>query len=787
MVGRLRVNKFRPLSVDKVEKLLNIKQIFKHFDFFQELKPEVSQIIPVVPGSAVLPSLPLVPSTTCAPTTVVQITVPLGGYVPPLVNTIVDMATTDVSQLKTGPIVGQIIRNVEDGKSKTTDQPASKADNVFVPFQFLHPFPGSEGVIKSPKKPSVSPDCMIVDPSPQTQASVIVTPSQGQVVETTGDMSKDGNQSTEPVWLQVGTVPGQMGTIQAQIVSIDPAMFKTSQEGQSKISGITEIPLIQLQKGSDAYYVINSQEETAGSQAPITGELPENSVTIIPVSDEVTEATVDHNTSVEVHETSVVGHVTSTIGHVTSTVGHVTSTVEHVTNTVGHVTSTVGHVTSTDQVTQTPAGEESGQEGQYVCTLCRASFPEHHQLILHGNLHLMDKSRIKCEKCNLKFRSHSTYEKHLLSDLHLGEEKGEAIVPTTDNPRPFKCELCDIAFRMRGHLTKHFRSRSHFVHLENLGKIPIGTWAKLEHKIADLEATNLEGFLKKVQILLCAEEKGANLAGLEKLEQESKVSENPEESKPVDEDMLVDDYQAHFSKKDSDSERVKVELNQESVEIGAIGPGVDTSYAEIVSEDIQSEMLFETTVVDEIHGNEMEVGTTEATEENFMIGEPMVVESVIISEPANFSAAAYDTVENRLVDTVGSQNITKTASIATVSMATRAGSDMPEAGSSSAVTRMAPDVSLVGQPGLAQQDFNMVGQPGIAQQDGGLVGQPSQVQQDSGLVGQPMLVQHDSDMVGQPGVAQHELVRKLKPHLCGLCRKGFSTMSQLKVGVVSAK
>lgn len=136
----------------------------------------------------------------------------------------------------------------------------------------------------------------------------------------------------------------------------------------------------------------------------------------------------------------------------------------------------------------------SSKGGKFICEICSKKFQEHQQLILHRKTHFLDQY-YKCEKCKLRFTSSDLLKVHEQTESHLSMLQQPIIIPTSANPRPFKCDDCDIAFRVKGHLAKHLRSRAHVLNWEHLGKIPHGTFQKLEHFIGTLEASDSALFL----------------------------------------------------------------------------------------------------------------------------------------------------------------------------------------------------------------------------------------------------------------------------------------------------
>ncbi|XP_053382624.1 uncharacterized protein LOC128549602 [Mercenaria mercenaria] len=463
--------------------------------------------------------------TTSGPRTKVKVTQAL-SFLPSYLSTASGMAdTTKLGSSKSGPIIGQIIRNVT-ANSKANASEKSKSNTVFMPFQFQHPFPGTPGVVMSSS----------VVPSQKVSVAEGTTFSSGGLTTVSAEtvpVSSKNSSHSELMYVQIGNTKGEVDTIQAQIVNIDPEVFKSRGSQDGCPSNITEIPLenvLQLRKVSEGLYVITSEPEVGktdtGSQSKFTQPSAKTSASILPTS-------------------------------------HVTGSASHMTGSVSHLVSSEGH------------------SGRFVCSICRASFEEHHQLILHGNVHFLESSRLKCDRpsCGQKFRSHSALEKHLKSE-HSADSSDRLSTTDSDDPRPYKCDPCVTAFRLKGHLTKHFRSRAHFKNLEALGKLPIGTWEKVEQKVSDIDAYTVEEFLAKVDILVHI---GHGRSSGQSSWSQKDVS--------VEEDEV-------FIENDG-SERVRVEVNEQPFEISTIGeteryrafplPGVFVGNTEKLESDVTQE------------------------------------------------------------------------------------------------------------------------------------------------------------------------------------------------------
>jgi hypothetical protein len=400
-----------------------------------------------------------------------------GSFLPPYLSTASGFATSEkLVPSKTGPIIGQIILNVTSPLKVNEKLAKTKPAGSFC---FQHPFAESQSVVLSAS----------VNSEKQETGSEYAT----SVVPANAVESSKNTSQNELQYVQIGNVKKQVETIQAQIVNIDPEVFKTSQY-------VSEIPSsnVLLKMVSEGLYVITTEAGTSG--LTVLSSSPKKILTPLQHFSDSLQATGSANVIAPV------------------------------------------------------------QQGRFVCSLCGANFPEYHQLILHGNVHFLENTRITCGTCSEKFRSHAAYEKH----LHDG---GCQIVVNVLDPRPHKCEPCSSAFRLKGHLTKHFRSRSHFKNLEALGQLDIGTWEKLEAKVSDIDANTVEEFLAKVQIILSLLQnvnKGLSQSKDRRLSQNLSEGQRSWSQREVMEEDEV------FIENDG-SEKVRVEVNELPYQIGDLG------------------------------------------------------------------------------------------------------------------------------------------------------------------------------------------------------------------------
>lgn len=145
--------------------------------------------------------------------------------------------------------------------------------------------------------------------------------------------------------------------------------------------------------------------------------------------------------------------------------------------------------------------------GPSRCSFCPASFPKSHQLVLHMNIHYMNPERkFRCSSCDITFKTQGRLQKHMRTDTHsskvnIVETQGNS---TSKNPRPFECSDCSRAFRIHGHLAKHLRSKTHVQRLENLQKLPFGTYQMIEEariNLTDIDTTDCDNSLASLKAL----------------------------------------------------------------------------------------------------------------------------------------------------------------------------------------------------------------------------------------------------------------------------------------------
>lgn len=136
-------------------------------------------------------------------------------------------------------------------------------------------------------------------------------------------------------------------------------------------------------------------------------------------------------------------------------------------------------------------------DGPLKCTICSANFPKSSLLKMHMNIHYMNPERkFHCDACDKSFRTQNRLHKHACFETKIAK--------TNKNPRPFNCSDCSIAFRIHGHLAKHLRSKTHIQNLENLEKLPSGTYALIEKaqiNLSDIDTSDCDNSLESLKLL----------------------------------------------------------------------------------------------------------------------------------------------------------------------------------------------------------------------------------------------------------------------------------------------
>ncbi|KAI1289919.1 Zinc finger protein 40 [Halotydeus destructor] len=147
--------------------------------------------------------------------------------------------------------------------------------------------------------------------------------------------------------------------------------------------------------------------------------------------------------------------------------------------------------------------------GKSICHICKTEFSKPHLLHLHVNTHYIARPH-RCDPCQKGFRLLGQLKRHEKNIEHKNKVNMNSTfgTPTAANPRPFKCSYCvntdKNSFRIHGHLAKHLRSKGHIMRLENLKKIPFGTFAEMERtgfNITEIETTDCESSLASLKAI----------------------------------------------------------------------------------------------------------------------------------------------------------------------------------------------------------------------------------------------------------------------------------------------
>ena len=483
----------------------------------------------------------------------VQVKIPLGGFGPPLMNKDNSIAVSDAKgqPLGLGPIVGQmIIQHSKSGTEPTTTEKTS-TESAFIPFQFQHPFPVTEESVLSPVKISnaygavkvVVPKMSDSAKGSETDSDSKAGLSDGQTVLLPGSMPNNCKLKT----LLLSESGISMSQVDAQIINVDPKTFEMNAKACTTTSDADKEPA--EQNDVDDHVVVESKKTHFVSQetdlsvsanaSPSTtlGGTSSNIFTVASVDAKTCMSQVFASTQAALSSTHIVpvGSTPTTNPTTTSTdismssLGswHKTENVQIVRRDVKLMPGAVIVKFSTQSDSNVKTGDSlqttvdltSGTtadlirksafvktskipQGRYTCELCNSSFPEQQQLTLHMNIHVLEKSRLRCDKCNMVFRSVSAYQRHISGDCQVAADVIKRLYHPRDNPRPFRCDPCNVAFRLKGHLVKHFRSKLHFVSLEVQGILKVGTFDKIEHELTHLEATTLDEFILEVKKMI---------------------------------------------------------------------------------------------------------------------------------------------------------------------------------------------------------------------------------------------------------------------------------------------
>ena len=484
----------------------------------------------------------------------IQVKIPLGGFGPPLMNKDNSIAVSDAKgqPLGLGPIVGQmIIQHSKSGTEPTTTEKRSSTESAFIPFQFQHPFPVTEDSVLSPVK--ISNACgavKVVVPKMSDSAKGSETNSDSkaelsvdQTVFVPGSMQNNCKLKT----LLLSESGISMSQVDAQIINVDPKTFEMNAKACTTTSDGDKEPAEQNDVDDDVvvdskktHFVSQETDLSASINASTSTTLGDKSSNIFAVASvdaktcmsqvfASTQATSSTTHIVPVGSTSTTNPTTTTTDISMSSLGswHKTENVQIVRRDVKLMPGAVIVKFSTQSDSNVKTGDSLQTtvdltrgttadlirksafvktskipQGRYTCELCNSSFREQQQLTLHMNIHVLEKSKLRCDKCNMVFRSVSAHNRHISGDCQVAADVIKRLYHPRDNPRPFRCDPCNVAFRLKGHLVKHFRSKLHFVSLEVQGILKVGTFDKIEHELTQLEATTLDEFIVEVKSMI---------------------------------------------------------------------------------------------------------------------------------------------------------------------------------------------------------------------------------------------------------------------------------------------
>ena len=109
-----------------------------------------------------------------------------------------------------------------------------------------------------------------------------------------------------------------------------------------------------------------------------------------------------------------------------------------------------------------------------------------------------ENTKYVCNTCKIGFPTPAIMNCH--QKIHLVQHNFRSIIY-------FYCADCKIGWRIHRHLAKHLWSKSHIMKLENVGKLPIGTYDKLEHSGTDfnlIDTSSCESSLESLKTLAAA-------------------------------------------------------------------------------------------------------------------------------------------------------------------------------------------------------------------------------------------------------------------------------------------
>ena len=742
----------------------------------------------------------------------VQVKIPLGGFGPPLMNKDNSIAVSDApgQPLGLGPIVGQmIIQHSKSGTVPTTTEKRSSTESVFIPFQFQHPFPVTEESVLSPVKISNAYGAVkVVVPKMSDSAKGSVTDSDskaelsdGQTVLLPGSMQNNCKLKT----LLLSESGISMSQVDAQIINVDPKTFEMNAKACATTSDGDKEPAEQNDVDDDVV-VESKKTQMVSQETDLSASANAGTSTTLggKSSDIFTVASVDAKTCmsqvfastqaklgtahiVPVGSTSTTNPTTTTTDISMSSLGswHKTENVQIVRRDVKLMPGAVIVKFSTQSDSNVKTGDSLQTtvdltrgttadlirksafvktskipQGRYTCELCNSSFPEQQQLTLHMNIHVLEKSRLRCDKCNMVFRSVSAYQRHISGDCQVAADVIKRLYHPRDNPRPFRCDPCNVAFRLKGHLAKHFRSKLHFVSLEVQGILKVGTFDKIEHELTHLEATTLDEFILEVKNMIneydTRSSKSQQTQAASKSKSSAVVSQDLSQLQRQDQDLnqtpvkykyVLEGFNK-YSKgqyeidKTASNNKVTVEINQNMTEL----EGVDRELIQSGSGNMIDVEIRQDIEVDSINEGPRQSGSREKAE-------VVKLKRYVVQNDAESNK------QNEPIDLTEEEEV------------------------------------------IAGKDSRQSGRRGIAevvhlktnneQKSKVQECEPIDLTEEKEFIAEPYkYVLDDQDISGQrkPDRKRTEAGGQFSaegPHICGLCRQGFKSMPLLKVNILS--
>ncbi|XP_052236856.1 uncharacterized protein LOC127848434 isoform X2 [Dreissena polymorpha] len=379
-----------------------------------------------------------------------------------------------ISTHHSGPIIGQILKSIASSKqsSEEIDHLGSKDTIAFVPFQFQHPFPGSQSVSIATSEPLTSEQVVVGNQPDDVEGDE----PDVEMITSEKKLSSDESENC------INDYSGRRST-----------RGRLSGQGHEFVSGTS---------------VDNSFHKSASSDnSGVSSQIDESTVWILPHSFPVltvVESACEEENDVSPH----IGNSRTIQAEIVSIDPVIFHQEQKKLTGIENIHWDPHHVLNTDQVS-TCENDVSYQVDQYPhkCSFCSAEFSELNQLIVHGNVHIIEaKHNQHKENESVKFsfehQNVRSPKPTSPSIKHAIENPDSETIEVLDGPRPYRCIYCDVSFRSYGYLHKHRMSKYHFHTLEASGKLEKGTWENIKNHINDIDTTNLETLNSSIQWVL---------------------------------------------------------------------------------------------------------------------------------------------------------------------------------------------------------------------------------------------------------------------------------------------